>query len=514
MDAIFYILIFVAVAVVIYFGVNALLKDKTSVLQRAENLKNNGDYDAAAEIYNSLILKDQFNPVYHCLLADVYYETDNFKRAIVEYEIALKNEKELGLDEIRRLNRNLGIAYYKINNYPKAFLSLFNAYLNNQTDATVCTYIGLVYASQKKYEKAYNYLSKAAGLDPRSFEVHYYTGIIAALLTKRDVAIREFSIAKRFNPNNPYIDLYIGAILKDNRDYMTAIKYLKNAQKSINDIEFKMKTSLLTVECYKGIGLIEDAITTLETARQENTDPNNPKAVEWKKNVMYNLGMAYVKKGYMEKGLAAWNDLKHFDFFYRDIKELTSSETSRESLAHATERWMVMPGVTMQDILPVKDIVSNKLFDIDTLEKTVEQNLGGVQAEAISVVETFKNMPVRQFKETSRKLMSFMGFSISKEITINYDSDFADGKAVGYVARKDRQDYLVIIKRYNDNVSGVVLMNAIGTAKTMGIPNAVVMITSKYNPDALNIAKKNRNLVLIDRRGLVKALKATIKTGG
>lgn len=511
MDAIFYVLIFVAVGVVIYFGVNALLKDKTTVLQRAENLKNNGDFDAAAEIYNSLILKDQFNPTYHLLLGDVYYETDNFKRAIIEYEIAMKSEKDLGIDEIRSLNRKLGIAYYKIGNYPKAFLSLFNAYLNNQSDAPVCMYIGLVYASQKKYEKANNYLSKAAALDPRSYDIHYYAGIIAALLTKREIAIREFSIAKRFNPNNPRLDLYIGAILKDNRDYMTAIKYLKNAQKYLTEVEYKMKTSLLLVECYKGIGLVEDAITTLETARQENTDPADMKAVEWKKNVMYNLGMAYVKKGNMEKGLAAWNDLKHFDFFYKDIKELTSSETSRESLSHATERWMVMPGVTLQDIVPVKDIVSQKLFDIDTLEKTVESNLGGVQAEAISAVETFKNMHVRQFKEVSRKVMSFMGFNIQKEITINYDSDFQDGKAVGFVARKDRQDFLVIIKRYNDNVSGVVLMNAVGTAKTMGIQNAVVMITSRFNPDAINIAKRNKNLILIDRRGLVKALKAAIK---
>jgi hypothetical protein len=45
----------------------------------------------------------------------------------------------------------------------------------------------------------------------------------------------------------------------------------------------------------------------------------------------------------------------------------------------------------------------------------------------------------------------------------------------------------------------------------MGIQNAVVMITSRFNPDALNIAKRNKNLVLIDRRGLVKALKAAIK---
>ncbi|OHD57626.1 MAG: hypothetical protein A2Y33_06210 [Spirochaetes bacterium GWF1_51_8] len=508
-----YILAVVAIGVILYLAIANILKDKTNLLEKANRMIETGDFDGATEVYNQLILKNEFNPIYHAMLAYVFFRTENYQRAVVEYEIALKNEKDLPLKEVYNVNKYSGISYFHLKNYPKAFLSLYNSFMTNPQDAEVCYNIGMIYASQRKFEKALDFMSRAVGQEPMNYEAHFYTGLVATEANRRDIAIREFSIAKKIS-QIPQLDLYIAALFKENKDFMNAIRHLKNATRGTLTFEEKTKSFILMGECYKGLGLIEDAVTALELARQETDTVDDPKAMEYKKNILYNLGMAYVKDGKPEKGVSTWNDLKQFDFFYKDVKELTSGQLSDDVMARLTERWMLMPGLTTRDVIPTRDIVSKKFFDIDTLEKTVTRNVGEMKADpnaTSSRIEQFKQLNIKRFREVSREILKFMGFTIQKEITLKYDSDFTDGKASGFVARKNSLDYLVIIKRHNDDVSGFVLLNALGTAKSMNIVNTVVMITSRFKEDALTIAQKNKNLTIIDRRGLIKALNVALQ---
>ena len=86
-----YILAVAAIAVILYLAVMNIVKDKSNSLEKAGRLIESKDYEGAMEVYNQLILKNEFNPLYHTLLAYVFYLTENFQRAVVEYEIALKN---------------------------------------------------------------------------------------------------------------------------------------------------------------------------------------------------------------------------------------------------------------------------------------------------------------------------------------------------------------------------------------------------------------------------------------
>lgn len=503
-----YILAVAAIAVILYLAVMNIVKDKSNSLEKAGRLIESKDYEGAMEVYNQLILKNEFNPLYHTLLAYVFYLTENFQRAVVEYEIALKNQKDLSLKEMNGINKFCGISYFHLKNFPKAFLALYNGFMTNPQDAEICYHLGMIYASQRKFEKALDYMSRAVGQEPMNYEAHYFTGLVATEANRRDIAIREFTVAKKINPLAA-LDLYIGCLFKENKDFMNAIRSLKNATRGNLTFEDKTKALIMMGECYKGLGLIEDAVTALELAKQETDSTSDPKAFEMKKNVLYNLGMAYVKDGKPEKGVSAWNDLKQFDFFYKDVKELTSGQLSDDVMARVTERWMVMPGLMVRDVIPTRDIVSKKFFDIDTLEKTVQRNAGDMkegQPVSGSKIELFKQLNIKKFRDTSRNILKYMGFTIQKEITLKYDSDFADGKAAAFVSRKKNADFLVIIKRHNDDVSGFVLMNALGTAKTMNISSVVVIITSRYKDDALLIAQKNPGLTIIDRRGLIKAL--------
>jgi tetratricopeptide (TPR) repeat protein len=503
-----YILAVAAIAVILYLAIMNIVKDKSNFLEKANRQMEAGDFDGAMETYNQLILKNAFNPQYHALLAFAFYRTENYQRAVVEYEIALKNQKELSLKELNSVNKYCGICYFHLKNYPKAFLALYNSFITSPQDAEICYNLGMIYASQRKFEKALDYMSRAVGQEPMNYDAHYYTGLVATEANRRDIAIREFSVAKKIN-SQAVLDLYIGCLYKENKDFMNAIKSLKGAVRGNLSFEDKTKALILMGECYKGLGLIEDAVTALELARQETDSASDPKAFEMKKNVLYNLGMAYMKEGKPEKSASTWNDLKQYDFFYKDVKELTSGQLSEDIMAKVTERWMLMPGLTVRDIIPTRDIVSKKFFDIDTLEKTVTRNMGDIkegQPVSSSKIELFKQLNIKKFRETCRDILKYMGFTIQKEITLKYDSDFADGKAAAFVTRKNNGDFLVILKRHNDDVSGFVLLNALGTAKTMNISHVVVIITSRYKDDALLIAQKNANLTIIDRRGLIKAL--------
>ena len=271
-----------------------------------------------------------------------------------------------------------------------------------------------------------------------------------------------------------------------------------------------MQAFLLLGEGYKGLGLIEDTVTALELARQETDQAGITETDETKKNILYQLGMAYVKGGHLDKGMDTWNMLKQSDFFYKDVKELTSVNLSEKSLNTATDRWMVMPALSSKEILPIGDLIAKKMFDIENLEKTLENTFGKLDMtmdDTTSLIDNFKSLQHKRFADVSKSIVKYMGFVVSKEITIQYDSDFRDGKAVGFVGRKNNEDYLIVIKRYDDNVSGVVLLNALGSAKSMNIPRCVMIITSKYNEDAVRIAQKNTNMTIVDRKGLLNALK-------
>lgn len=505
-----FIIIIPAALALFFFGIRGALGDKSNQLEKAKKLSQQGQYEEAINVYNNLILKEQFNPMYHMLLADAYYASNNYQRAVVEYEIALKDQQKLSLKDIFTVNKYLGLSYYRIQNFPKAFLSLYNAFYNDPQDATVCLFLGLVYTSQKKFAKAMDFFSKGENIDSMNFDLRYYSGMIAAHLGKRDIAIRSLIFAKKIRPSDVNVDLYIGALFIENRDYMNGIRHLKYAAKMIPDMTKKMQAFLLLGEGYKGLGLIEDTVTALELARQETDQAGITETDETKKNILYQLGMAYVKGGHLDKGMDTWNMLKQSDFFYKDVKELTSVNLSEKSLNTATDRWMVMPALSSKEILPIGDLIAKKMFDIENLEKTLENTFGKLDMtmdDTTSLIDNFKSLQHKRFADVSKSIVKYMGFVVSKEITIQYDSDFRDGKAVGFVGRKNNEDYLIVIKRYDDNVSGVVLLNALGSAKSMNIPRCVMIITSKYNEDAVRIAQKNTNMTIVDRKGLLNALK-------
>ena len=185
-----FIIIIPAALALFFFGIRGALGDKSNQLEKAKKLSQQGQYEEAINVYNNLILKEQFNPMYHMLLADAYYASNNYQRAVVEYEIALKDQQKLSLKDIFTVNKYLGLSYYRIQNFPKAFLSLYNAFYNDPQDATVCLFLGLVYTSQKKFAKAMDFFSKGENIDSMNFDLRYYSGMIAAHLGKRDIAIR------------------------------------------------------------------------------------------------------------------------------------------------------------------------------------------------------------------------------------------------------------------------------------------------------------------------------------
>ncbi len=510
MDSLLYALIIVFVVLLILVIVQHFLKDKSGIIKKADQLMREKKFSDAILIYNQLILDDQKNTDFHIKLANAYFFSASYKRAIVEYEIALRDERILEPKTLIHIFKNIGISFYHTKHYPKAFFNLLTAYTKFSHDEETCYYIALIYTSQRHYKKALEFLTRAEMINPTNVEVHYLQGIVAVQLSKRDVAIRQFSLAQKLNPKDPYLNFYIGTLYKDAKDYKHAINYLKNASQNLFDMQDKMKASLVLGECYKGLGLIEGAITSLESARNNNPDLYDVQTTEMKKNILYHLGMAYAKSGDKQKAVQAWTDLKRSDQFYKDVQELTSPEMSDQALKDATQQWLALPGIRIKDIIPLNRYIAKKQFDILTLEKSINQDIQAASSTP-TLIEQFHRLNIRRFRETTKKAVEQLGFRIIKEVSFNYDTDFQDGKATAFVCTLKKAKTLVIVKRHRQDVSGFVLLNAVGSAGSINIAHVVMIITSHFTDDALNVAYKNKNISLIDRRGLAGALREVMR---
>lgn len=507
MDTLIYVFVVVFIVLLILLVVQHFLTDSTGQVKKAERFMKEKNFTDAIVLYNQLILKEPDNTDFHFKLAKAYFISDNYQRAIVEYEVALRDERILEEKTVIEIFKNLGIAYYQIKRYPKAFLNLLTAYTKFPHDEKICYYLALIYTSQRQYPKALKFLTRAEMINPTYSDVHYLQGIVAVQLSKKDMALRQFLLAKKLNTKDPYLDLYIGTIYKELKDYKHAIVYLKKASTALFDLQDRMKTSLILGECYKSLGLIEGAITSLESARAQNSDTYDLKATDIKKSVLYHLGMAYARSGDKDKAIQTWTDLKRNDEFYQDVRELTSPEISDNTIEDATQKWLTLPGISIKDVIPMHRYLAKKQFDINTLERTISSDVQSAVGNP-GLIEQFHRLNIRKFREVARKAVEKLGFRVIKEVTFNYDTDFQDGKATAFVTTLKKVKSLVIVKRHHQDVSGFVLLNAIGSAGSIGIEKVVMIITSHFTDDALKVAyKKKNNLSLVDRRGLAGALR-------
>ncbi|MCK5267558.1 MAG: tetratricopeptide repeat protein [Spirochaetes bacterium] len=503
-------------AVIAFFVIRLFLNTDEKMLHKGYKLEKDGKYDDAYILYENALRKNLENYEARWRLGNLAFKKGVMMRAVSEFQTLLairKFPENVRLDDVRYM---LGYAYLNLNSLANAFVEFYKIVEHNPNHSDANMQIGVIFAGQEKMDDALRYIKKSLSINPVNANANYYLGLICAEKGEFQDAISYLEKTIKITPNNAKANLYLGLFYKDKRMLNDAIKRFQHVANSTDDPQMRVDAYRLLGMSYKERGLIDEAITNYEAAANESRGSDN---LEKRKDILYNLSMAYTKTGSGEKALAKWKDIHRVDNSYKDVEQLIirgRSDFDYNNFIDAVNSWeriITKEGARLKGSGLLK---SSKRFDIDRLIRELGGDSGGADLKdpaGKTITEKFIDLNIRQFTIVSEKMLRILGFSIEKRISSNVDTDFEEGKALAYLAvrrnpkNRKLKRYLIQIRRWRENVGPIPIRNCIDMVQELGVSSGLFMVTSLFTDGALNASRQDGRLQLIDKRGLIKLLK-------
>lgn len=487
------------------------------LLSNGERLEKEGKYDDAFFAYEHAVRVDPENGDARWRLANLAYKRGALSRAVSEFQSLLAIAKfPEGVREYD-VRYMLGRAYMALDSLPNAFVEFYRIQQQNPGHAAANVQLGLIYAGQERLDTALKHIKRAVGMDPGNAEAHYYLGLIHAEKGNFQEAIAELEKTTRIAPQNVHANYYLGMFYKDRNMLVDAIRRFQQVVNSTQDPKLRLEGYRLLGLCYKEKGLIDETITNYEVAASQMRNIDD---IETQKDILYNLGMAYTKKGEGNKAMAAWKNIEQVDSSYKDVQELINKGArgfDMKEFQHAVNSWDRLTSREGTRLRGAGLLKSKKRFDIDRLI----QELGGGAEDGADLkkdnqkplTERFLDLNNKQFVLVVQKMLRLLGFTLQKAVSSNEDTDFEEGKAVAYVAtRKDPKTrkvktYMVQVRRWRENVGPIPIGNSLDMMQELNLEHGFLFVSSMFTDAALNVARRDGRLQLVDRRGMIKVLK-------
>ena len=147
--------------------------NKAELFNKAMKLHNEGKFDEADQIYQSVLKDDADNFVANYFHGCVLSEKSQFQDAVKYFKKSLDSKPDN-----YEANNNLGIAYKKLNDYENAkkyFLKAISVDENNFRAYFNCANL---YFDEKKYDQAIDFFNKTISCDSTIGEAHHRLGVI------------------------------------------------------------------------------------------------------------------------------------------------------------------------------------------------------------------------------------------------------------------------------------------------------------------------------------------------
>lgn len=193
------------------------------------NLLVSNHYPAARPLFEEALKYNPKNAPAYYGLAEVLAEMGKEDEAANNYELALKNDKDLS-----EIYTPLGALYFQKGDIAKADQYLTKAVAASATDPQAYYYLGLVRYSQNQNDAALAAFKKSASLDSSNPEVAFYTGSTLLRLNKNDLAVTEFTKATTVRANYFEAWMGLGEAQYELGNYPEAVKAYDKASKLRN----------------------------------------------------------------------------------------------------------------------------------------------------------------------------------------------------------------------------------------------------------------------------------------
>lgn len=142
-----------------------------SQLRMVELLARHGEHVSAIQLLEGLRQDYPHLEVLQLTLADMYYEHQDFKQAIAQYDALLQGVKEPTKPHVR-LYFARGSSHERLQQYAQAEADLKQALALDGENATVLNYLGYMWLEMdKNIDQAFDYISKAVLLRPHDASI-------------------------------------------------------------------------------------------------------------------------------------------------------------------------------------------------------------------------------------------------------------------------------------------------------------------------------------------------------
>ena len=168
-------------------------------------------YDLQLRIWQSAVQKHPTSAENHTNLGYIYYKMGNYRRALGEFNTALRyNSKAANAYYYR------GLLYEKRGQYSKAIadFKLTAKYIGEGNKFLSLYELGKIYQDKKKYKTAAKYYNQAVKDKPMMWNTFARLGEVYEKLGEDSKALENYKKAARFNPNNSKLKKAISRLSK------------------------------------------------------------------------------------------------------------------------------------------------------------------------------------------------------------------------------------------------------------------------------------------------------------
>ncbi len=254
----------------------------TEYIKKAFELKNEGNYKQAIELFYKALTIDNESSEIMCEIAGLYSKLKNHDRAIEYYEQALSSDP-FNLD----IKYNLALVYKSMGNMEKAIAFLDSIYKKNPkidylVDLLHCLYV------EKRFEEVIDAYKKATLINSGSDGLHYYVGLCYSALSEYKKAEKHFRKAYELNNENLDVKYELAFVLYSTESYDEAESLLMN----VLDSRICAKSYFLIGEINFALNQLDKAVNYISIAADiENKNPT----------YFFELATIYSLKGFFKE---------------------------------------------------------------------------------------------------------------------------------------------------------------------------------------------------------------------
>ncbi len=412
--------------------------------------------------------------------------------------------------------------YLKGNELKLGYLELLDIDRMDPGNALVHFELGKIYAGQRLTAKAITSFEKYLIDYPGSAEGRYWLARAYLDAGVPNKAYAEFEKVINYKyTDEGWVYYYIGLLALDQKKATVALQNFTAILKmGITNSRLLSETHRCIALCYKEKGLIDEALTSFDQSEFYSKSGLKDGV---NKDLLFDQGLMYYKKGDNQRALEKFQRLRIVDNKYRNVEKIVFNlmkiikgdpDAPSDAIGGIAESSSYASKILRRGILYSSiriEIDSSSVSDKSSSPTSSNsKNHPSMTGNRRLSVEDFISMPIKDYKEVSRKLLSVFGVTLKNEIRFAGDQDYIDGNAINFIVVQSNsakpEPMVLTIRRFKEPISELAISRFIDWIKDEGVSKGVFIGTNVFSTQALKTVQSHPNIKFIDRGGLAKVL--------